>query len=72
MDISHIKHKCLFQRVTYAGFSELLLRLLFLKNNQPKDKPYAKEAYLRVVYFALLHPIVVINLIFFWYFPSFS
>ena len=28
-----------YKRVTYTRFSELLLYLLFLKNNQPKDFP---------------------------------
>ena len=28
-----------YKRVSYTRFSELLLYLLFLKNNQPKDFP---------------------------------
>ena len=38
-----------YKRVTSTRFSELLLRLLFLKNNQPQDNSYAKETFWGVI-----------------------
>ena len=45
MEVPLIYVNISYRRVTSTRFSELLLCMLFLKNNQPQDNSYTKETF---------------------------
>ena len=50
MEVPLIYVNISYRRVTSTRFSELLLCMLFLKNNQPQDNSYTKETFCDVIF----------------------